>query len=328
MRWLLLGALVVLYPVVAFHPYEFRWIYPRNHAERLGDGSLRFSDRGIVRTEAPPAWLETAKRQHRIEVSLRIRPFAERQRGPARVFTLSADPYQRDLTLGQEGDRWILRVRTDATDDNGFPEVALPGTVRVGQWTDVTIAVEPGRLRAAIGGRTVLEEPLSATPLAGWSTDFRLALGNELTGDRPWRGEISRAVVRVGAVPGTATDYLDPARTRMPGRLLLFNHRPKWVPFVHLGLGDALLNVLGFVPLGVVVGWLGRSRSRPTLLAGAGIFCAVSLAIEIVQLCLPARFPSIDDVILNTAGGLLGLWGWRRARCARGDGCESMRGVG
>jgi glycopeptide antibiotics resistance protein len=70
---------------------------------------------------------------------------------------------------------------------------------------------------------------------------------------------------------------------------------------------DWAVNLLGFVPFGWLVGMLRRPRS--------GIFLATILAagisatIETSQLLfLVDRFPSTEDLILNTLGGAVGAW--------------------
>jgi hypothetical protein len=61
-------------------------------------------------------------------------------------------------------------------------------------------------------------------------------------------------------------------------------------------------NVLMFVPVGALVAWLSR---RARVLTAASVGLLFSLAIELTQLSL-GRVGDIDDVILNTAGALLG----------------------
>ena len=71
-------------------------------------------------------------------------------------------------------------------------------------------------------------------------------------------------------------------------------------------LADFLLNIVLFVPLGLVQAWRGHKLWRATL-TGA----AFSLLIEISQTWIPGRFPSFDDLIANTLGALLGALLWR-----------------
>jgi glycopeptide antibiotics resistance protein len=50
------------------------------------------------------------------------------QTGPARVVSISGDPYHRNFTLGQDGPDLIFRLRTPLTGNNGtFPELVVPG---------------------------------------------------------------------------------------------------------------------------------------------------------------------------------------------------------
>ncbi|WP_125775551.1 VanZ family protein [Antribacter gilvus] len=64
---------------------------------------------------------------------------------------------------------------------------------------------------------------------------------------------------------------------------------------------EALANVALFVPFGVLGVLLAQ---RPWAVAAAG--GAFSLAIELTQHLIPGRFPTVQDVVLNTAGAALG----------------------
>ena len=66
-------------------------------------------------------------------------------------------------------------------------------------------------------------------------------------------------------------------------------------------LADGVLNVGLFMPLGLAVGWHGRAFWKATL-AGA----LLSTAIELMQMVVPGRDPSIRDILSNTAGAALG----------------------
>ncbi|MFP3714524.1 VanZ family protein [Puerhibacterium sp. TATVAM-FAB25] len=82
---------------------------------------------------------------------------------------------------------------------------------------------------------------------------------------------------------------------------------------------EAASNLVMFVPFGVLVlllWWGARRRSARAGGAGAGawrlvlpvtgVACAFSAAIELAQLGIPARVSTVQDLVLNTAGGLLG----------------------
>ena len=69
---------------------------------------------------------------------------------------------------------------------------------------------------------------------------------------------------------------------------------------------DFILNVLLFMPLGLVQAWRG-GRFWTTTIFGL----LLSMAIEISQLWIPGRFPSLDDLLSNTLGAALGFLAWR-----------------
>ena len=71
---------------------------------------------------------------------------------------------------------------------------------------------------------------------------------------------------------------------------------------------DMLINIIGnfamFIPTGVMVPLIYKSRN--TLLRAVGVGVLLSLIIELIQLPFAVRASDIDDLILNTAGCLLG----------------------
>ncbi|MBM7476511.1 VanZ family protein [Curtobacterium herbarum] len=76
---------------------------------------------------------------------------------------------------------------------------------------------------------------------------------------------------------------------------------PGWFDYVMI---ESLANVAFFVPLGLLVVLLAGAR---WWWAGAGAGLLVSATIETGQaLFLPARFATIDDVVANTMGAVLG----------------------
>jgi glycopeptide antibiotics resistance protein len=66
---------------------------------------------------------------------------------------------------------------------------------------------------------------------------------------------------------------------------------------------EFLANVALFVPFGLLVS-TAAPRWSPWAIIGLG--CLVSVTIELVQLGIPSRVPTISDVIANTAGAAFG----------------------
>ena len=85
----------------------------------------------------PMAWLQTREPARRLisgidgssqfAVGVTVASSEVEQAGPARIVTLSADPNQRNLTLGQSGPDLSIRLRTPATGLNGtMPQFIFP----------------------------------------------------------------------------------------------------------------------------------------------------------------------------------------------------------
>jgi glycopeptide antibiotics resistance protein len=82
-------------------------------------------------------------------------------------------------------------------------------------------------------------------------------------------------------------------------------------PFEGINLSDWIINLVGFIPLGLLLTALGRRASV------ACIWCAIlSLSIEIGQLFTMTRNSSGSDLFSNTLGGAIGAWSgnWLRSK--------------
>jgi glycopeptide antibiotics resistance protein len=79
-------------------------------------------------------------------VALTVASLDLKQEGPARILTISRDPFHRNLTLGQEGRHLALRWRSPLTGENGMtPEIQFP---------EVFDSFEPQRMVISCNGIT------------------------------------------------------------------------------------------------------------------------------------------------------------------------------
>jgi VanZ family protein len=132
---------------------------------------------------------------------------------------------------------------------------------------------------------------------------------------------ISRRPARRSQIVGVVvlTFYLGVAATVVfwPGRIdgdsrwvyrILYdgyaNGLPTWVGY---DLVEFLANVLFAVPIGLSLAMILPRRSWWIAVL---ICCSVFAAVELGQMALPQRVPSLADVIANSIGGLVGAWFW------------------
>ncbi|MGE0375782.1 MAG: DUF1549 domain-containing protein, partial [Planctomycetaceae bacterium] len=166
-------------------------------AVRWREGFLDITSSARIRTSTPATRLiEAVKQSGALSVEVWMRPRGDRQKGPARIVSLSSGPSERSVTLGQEGDRFDVRLRTSETSENGLPSTASPpGSVRSGELTHVVYARDPsGAVRIFINGSQAATAQV-AGDFAKWRADDRLLLANEMTGNRPWKGELHLVAV-------------------------------------------------------------------------------------------------------------------------------------
>jgi len=79
---------------------------------------------------------------------------------------------------------------------------------------------------------------------------------------------------------------------------------------VNASAADVILNLLGFIPLGFSLAWLLKTRglqsAKRILLVAIAVGFLLSAGIELTQAWMPARTPSLLDLLLNTAGTTFG----------------------
>ena len=138
---------------------------------------------------------------HAFTMEMWIKPHRADQGGFARIFTLSQDTgTSRNFTLGHgtessgnPANNLTVRIRTRVGNNNN--------TISGANVTAATLNTEMvhhlvytrannGTTRIYLNGVEVSQTAIGGTGnLRGWNTSYRLTLGNEATGDRPWAGE-------------------------------------------------------------------------------------------------------------------------------------------
>jgi len=120
-----------------------------------------------------------------------VTPASADQSGPARIVTISHDSSYRNITLGQTGDSYILRLRTSATNIQGSPDMVAPeGTVVADQLQHVVVTFDGQTTTIYVDGEAVAESTEHAGSVDSWDETMSLVLGNEFDGNRRWYGSI------------------------------------------------------------------------------------------------------------------------------------------
>jgi hypothetical protein len=113
---------------------------------------------------------------------------------PARIVTYSGSNTSRNFTLGQYEYNYSFMNRTAASDANGLPELATAANAEVLQASlqHVVVTFDPirGRRIYVNGEFTGNSDPDAGAVLQDWDSSFALAIGNDVSNNRPWTGSI------------------------------------------------------------------------------------------------------------------------------------------
>jgi len=158
-------------------------------AVKRAKGSLEVRSQTMIQSNKTPAKIIKAiKDTGQLTVEAWVRPANLKQAGPARILTISKDTSNRNFTLGQDGHRYDLRLRTGKTSHNGMPSLASPAKSVSTELAHLAYTREPsGKARFYVNGKQVAEKTV-AGDLGNWNDDYRLGLGNEFSNNRAWLG--------------------------------------------------------------------------------------------------------------------------------------------
>lgn len=155
------------------------------------NATLQFQGDGRVSSPAAAKKLiDPIRKTNALSVEVWCTPVNTKQNGPARLLTISKDSVNRNLTVGQDGDKFDVRLRTTKTSANGIPSVASPAKTVTPKLTHVVYThAADGKTAVYVNGKRVVQKNVGGS-LSNWDRNYRLAIGDEISGGRPWRGSV------------------------------------------------------------------------------------------------------------------------------------------
>ncbi|HTL12664.1 MAG TPA: LamG-like jellyroll fold domain-containing protein, partial [Bdellovibrionota bacterium] len=165
---------------------------------RIPEG-LRFNGSAFVGASAAASVkiLNAVGTSQELSVEAWIKPAAASQSGPARIVTYSIDTTNRNFSLAQDGDKYIFRLRTSDTDANGatFQLNSDNGVPQTTAFQHVVFTRASGGAAALyVDGVVVASGSVTGT-INNWNNTYRFGLGNEVTQNRIWNGDIALVAV-------------------------------------------------------------------------------------------------------------------------------------
>lgn len=158
---------------------------------------LRFDRPGLARTEqAPSAFYDVVAGSEEFTVEAWVTPANTSQNGPARIVTLSRDTRKTNFLLGQgewQGASDLVEVRLHERRGD-YKLHTERGEVSAQLKHVVMTRSQDGTVKVYIDGEVKAQSNMAAD-LEGWDRSYRLGVGNELSGDRPWLGTFHLAAL-------------------------------------------------------------------------------------------------------------------------------------
>lgn len=338
-----------------------RWIENSNGIEFLKIGQ-------VVSNYSNREFYDRLVKGNGLTIELWLQTENLNQTGPARILSYSIDTALRNFTVGQWRDQLVVRLRTTKTNLNGTsPQLIIADTFNSISFQHLVITYDLSEQKVYINGEQKARSDVLKGNFSNWDQSCNLAIGNEVTGDRPWKGKIyyvavfDRALTEKEIHNNYLAEFKEKVNTRPPvlwrkgstkdtdlktkGPFLryLFDEGKGYVihdtgsglspvnltipeyiqptnkPFLDFSsdylhsksqFSDIILNILIFIPLGILIHGMLRTHygltlkiSLVALLAGT----LFSFGVESLQYFSMTRNSSLIDVSTNMTGVAVGI---------------------
>lgn len=170
-------------------------------SEIVSHGSIRIDDNnGLDLRKGWVSFPSASKMVHdqiieagKFSIVARVVCDNDKQDGPARIISNSKNTDERNFMLGQEGRKFVVRIRTSKGDENGTKHETAFGQVKPGKQQDIAVVYDGRKLLCFVDGKEVAQEAFSAD-FESWK-QYPVSAGSEATGKRDWSGRIVSLVV-------------------------------------------------------------------------------------------------------------------------------------
>ncbi len=130
-----------------------------------------------------------------LSVEVWVKPAVTSTTSDARILTISQDGLYRNMSLFQTGDKYVFRLRTTQTNDNGVPYVETPAGTVTGELQHIVYVFNSsGEGILYVDGVESARVDLNGD-LSNWSNSYRLSFANELIDTNPWLGSYNYVAI-------------------------------------------------------------------------------------------------------------------------------------
>ncbi|MBX2862582.1 MAG: tandem-95 repeat protein, partial [Leptolyngbyaceae cyanobacterium MAG.088] len=169
-----------------------------NSQTTWGDGTLNvYSHSLIASTQTATKLIDGIQETQELTIEAWIKTNSLTQSGPARIATLSADAGNRNVTLGQDGDDYQVRLRTTTTGNNGVGKTVSSsgGQVTTTDFSHVVYSRDNTGFASLYVNNQLVGSNTIDGDFSNWNTGYQFALANELDSTRHWLGSYDLVAV-------------------------------------------------------------------------------------------------------------------------------------
>ena len=171
-----------------------RDIEPRGEA-KIGEDKQMDLTGGAFHTEGVnDALLAACQASNQLTLECLVTTDNLNQSGPARIISFSDDSTHRNFTLGQDGARFAMRIRTPRTGQNATGSEFPFGRIEAGKPMHIIVSYFPGNVYCYIDGELAYVSNGTQGDFSNWE-HYPLLFGDEASGGRNWEGKLSRVAI-------------------------------------------------------------------------------------------------------------------------------------
>ena len=156
--------------------------------QRLGNALKLTGSTRLLSERTPTSLIKAIQTSGSFTIEAWITPANTHLKGPARIVTLSRNGSERNFTLGQDGAKYDVRCRSSKTDRNGLPSLASKPKSLSTDLTHLVFTLGAEHVSSIYVNGRLNSEGKVPGELSAWKNNVQLALGNEVSDARQWKG--------------------------------------------------------------------------------------------------------------------------------------------
>ncbi|MAE62214.1 MAG: hypothetical protein CMJ49_12770 [Planctomycetaceae bacterium] len=158
-----------------------------------GGGLHAASENRAISSGAATKLYDALTATDELTVEIICQPDNLTQGGPARIVSYSDGAYVRNFTVGQEGQKYLTRLRTTSSTSNGMPNIESSYVLTTGE-QHIVMTYDGENVKMYRDGVLEVTGPRTGT-FDGWDSDYKFMLFNEDGTSRDWLGTLTRVAV-------------------------------------------------------------------------------------------------------------------------------------